>query len=254
MEPEFARRLFAWIRSKDGAIGIGSSWRPNPSSISKASREGKSFHQTQTFADGTTHFCAVDLVVPTAGGHSSGAVPATLVPLQGSDEARRWGVHVNVGTFGQKGFESWHMQPIEIDGWGSWVSAGRKQPVPNYHLPDNTEMALQPSDKTPSDKTPSDMNVGLSPFAPEFSAYGHYPDAPNKAELRREYPSQPDDLIRYLQGIMRNQCHLRIVDVDGYFGQRTEDGLKSVQRWNGLEETGRCGPETWVYIDAYAAI
>lgn len=30
--------------------------------------------------------------------------------------------------------------------------------------------------------------------------------------------------------------------------------LINVQRWNGLEQDGRCGKKTWIAIDAYAAL
>jgi peptidoglycan hydrolase-like protein with peptidoglycan-binding domain len=244
MEPEYARRLFAWIESKNGAVGIGSAWRPNASTVSQASRNGKSFHQTQTFADGTKHFCAVDLVVPTNGKHTSGGVPVDIVPIQGSREARRWGVHVNIGTPGKPGFESWHMQPIEIDGWGTWADAGRNRPVPGYDLPVDV----------PAVTPPPSIDASVSPFAPEFSEYGLYPLDVGKIVVHRESQPRPHDLVRYLQGVLRNQCRLTTVEIDGYFGDDTKAAVKAIQRWNRLTEHGRCDSATWACIDAYASV
>lgn len=243
MEPEFARRLFAWIASKEGAVGIGSAWRPSPHSASKASRAGISFHQTQTFGDGSRHFCAVDLVVPTADKHSSGAVPVSLIPLQDSKEAEKWGVHVNVLVPGKKGFESWHMQPIEIDGFGSWANSGRPRPVAHRDVPGNPRKVTQPKP----------VGGELGSFAPEFSAYGLYPVQPDKDEVSRE-SSQPNDLTRYLQGVMTNQCRLSGIDIDGTFGDKTETGVAEIQKWNGLDQTGRCNSATWGIVDTYASV
>ena len=244
MEPEYARRLFAWLKSKNGAVGVGSAWRPNPSNVSRASREGKSFHQTQRFSDSSEFFCAVDLVVPTKGKHSSGAVPSAQVPLQGSEDARAWGVHVNVGTPGKPGFESWHMQPVEIDGWTRWANSGRRRPAPDYELP----VHAGPVDP------PTRIDGVDEAFAPEFSVYSLFPLSLNKPTVDRHSEPRPDDLVRYLQGVMRNQCHLGSVEVDGYFGENTEMGVKYLQGWNGLEKDGRCGTATWACVDAYAAI
>lgn len=244
MEPEFARRLFAWIASKNGEIGIGSGWRQNPSNVSEASKKGMSFHQTQTFGDGSRQFCAVDLVVRTQDKHSSGDVPAGLVPLQGSPEAQAFGVHINVGEQNKPGFESWHMQPIEIDGFESWAKKGRVRPAAGRAVPGDPGPIQQP------------VTVGgeLGFFSPAFGAYGLYPLNPNKGELSRQSQPQPNDLIRYLQGVMINRCRLGGLDVDGLFDERTEKCVKSVQRWNGLPETGQCDLATWMRIDAYTAI
>lgn len=243
MEPEFARRLFAWIASKDGAVGIGSGWRPNPSNVSAASRAGKSFHQTQTFGDGSRFFCAVDLVVATADKHSSGAVPVNLVPLQGSTAAKEFGVHVNVGKPGESGFESWHMQPIEIDGFDAWANSGRIRPAAGRVVPGDPRRVKQPAV----------VGGELGFFAPAFGAYGLYPLNPNKAEVGRASGPRPDDLVKYLQGVMTNRCRLSGLDIDGLFDARTEECVIAVQSWNGLEQTGRCDSATWTRIDAYAA-
>ncbi len=128
--PEYVRRLVAWLESKDGVIGVGGGWRPGGGQPDKPgfAPEGKSFHQNQRYADGFIGACAVDVVKANPGGvHRT--VAWSDVPAQGSTAARIWGVHANVAT------EAWHIQPVEIDGWQSWVNAGSPAPVPGYPLP-----------------------------------------------------------------------------------------------------------------------
>lgn len=138
MEPEYAARLTAWLIANGGHIGIGGSWRAEGSQPAKPgfAPEGKSFHQTQMFDDGSLWFCAVDLVARNPGGkHRSPRW--SEVPVQGRAEAAVWGVHCNVGA--PPSGEPWHMQPIEIDGHGSWVSAGRPRPTPGHPFPGRTQ-------------------------------------------------------------------------------------------------------------------
>jgi len=108
MLPEYARRLFSFLEYKGGVLGIGSAWRSFNANTSPATRAGHSFHQSQKFANGEVGCTAVDLVVRRSGaGHSSGAVPWNIVPVQGSAEAKEWGLHINVPG------ESWHTQSNE---------------------------------------------------------------------------------------------------------------------------------------------
>lgn len=166
MHPEFARRLFEWIEDQDGLIGIGGGWRATGSQPDKPgfAPEGESFHQNQRFPGGLW-YAAVDLVARNDAGllrrifslNGSAANPdastlkrlATVakvhraptwseVPPQGSDWAARVGVHANVGTPGARGSESWHVQPVELDGWGRWVNAGRPDLQSNYPTPGTT--------------------------------------------------------------------------------------------------------------------
>ncbi len=239
MEPEYARRLFAWIASKDGAIGIGSASRPTPHHVSRASREGKSFHQLQTFGDGQKFFSAVDLVHVNPGGVHRAPQWSESIE-QDSAAARTWGVHCNV----QRPSEPWHMQPIEIDGYQSWVNNGRPRPEANRTVPGNPPRVSQPK--------PVAGDLGI--FDPNRSEYGLFPVKAPKDEVDRALTPRPNDLVRYVQGVLTNQCNLAGIDIDGYFGDITEGGVKSVQRWNGLEAHGRVDAATWAAIDAYADI
>lgn len=147
MHPEFARRLRAWLISKGGQIGIGGSWREDGSQPDKPgfAPEGKSFHQFQLWNSGLIKFAAVDLVVRNPG-KVHRAPYWSEVPVQGSAEAKAWGLHCNVGGPDAGHGETWHMQPVVtstvdgrpydgIDGYAGWIYAGRPDPVSGYKLP-----------------------------------------------------------------------------------------------------------------------
>jgi hypothetical protein len=137
MHPEFARRLRCWLVDQGGNVGIGGSWRDTGAQPDKPgfAPEGQSFHQYQKFASGLIKFSAVDLVVRDPGKvHRS--PKWSEVPVQGSEWAKKYGVHANVGAPGQPGAESWHMQCVEIDGWASWDRAGHPDPVSGYPIPE----------------------------------------------------------------------------------------------------------------------
>lgn len=139
--PEYVRRFCAWLQSKGGEIGAGGGWRADGSQpdLPGFAPEGRSFHQNQKYEDGFIGACAVDVVRrnPAGGNHLS--VRWTDVPVQGTAEAARWGVHANVGTPGTAGSEAWHIQPVEIDGWVSWEAADNPAPQLGYPLPGDEE-------------------------------------------------------------------------------------------------------------------
>ncbi len=139
MHPEFARRLFWYLWMRQG-LGIGSGWRKrNPSNRPGFAPPGRSFHESQQFTGGPYAYAAVDLVC--RNGSKVHRAPYTAEnPHQGTSWARDTGVHINVGTPGSKGYESWHMQPIELDGYGRWESAGKPDlrygyPIANLPAP-----------------------------------------------------------------------------------------------------------------------
>lgn len=153
MIPQFAERIFPWIEAQNGHIGIGGGYRPFGTQPNRPgfAPEGKSFHQPQfsilhSRIDGRIvaipsngpdgRYAAVDLVARTPGGKRHRAPYWREVPAQGSAEALRWGVHCNISS------ESWHMQPLLspdqpniIDGFDSWVRAGKPIPIRNYPIP-----------------------------------------------------------------------------------------------------------------------
>lgn len=121
MHPEFARRLRAFLIAHNGRLGIGGSWRAEQPAKPGFAPEGKSFHQSQQFSSGRTAFCAVDMVHVNPG-KKHRSPTWNEVPKKGSPEAQTWGLHCNV----TKPQEPWHIQPIELDGWGTWNRNGRK--------------------------------------------------------------------------------------------------------------------------------
>lgn len=235
IEPEYARRLFAWLRSRNGQIGIGGSWRPNPSSISPASRAGHSFHQTQRFNDGSHHFCAVDLVARN-GGRPHRTLTVTESVPQSSPDALAWGLHMNVGVPHQHGYESWHMQPVEIDGYQSWANRGRRRPRAGYPLP-HTAITSLPAVAHASSQPPH-----------------HYP----RHTIERSRHNNPGD-VKMLQTALRKWSH-EIVDItdpgnaDGDYGPRTTWSLATWQTHFGIHADGIYGPVTeakWVAVCHY---
>lgn len=153
MEPEFARRLFNWLESKGGSIGIGGGHRTVQPTKPGFAPPGMSFHQSQRFRDNTVWYCAVDLVHRNEG-KVHRATRVSECPQQGSPEAAKWGVHINTS-------ESWHMQPIEVDGFQSWINGGRKRPVPGYSIP-GAEQPDTPVDPPPVVVTPPTHQGALS--------------------------------------------------------------------------------------------
>lgn len=142
MHPEFGRRLFGWLESMRGAVGIGGGYRP-PGTQPDApgfAPPGKSFHEGQRWASGIIAYAAVDLVAPDgpdANLSHDGVTPALTAT------AALYGLHTNVPG------EPWHLQPVEVDGWGTWDHAGR--PDPQYRqLPGDLDPD-QPTDPEDDD-------------------------------------------------------------------------------------------------------
>jgi hypothetical protein len=161
--PEYVRRLIGWLHYKNGNVGVGGGWRAGGAQPDQPgfAPEGKSFHQDQKYADGFIGACAVDSVYkdgPDAGTAHDGIAWAE-VPRQGTAEAERWGIHANVGVPGNG--ESWHLQPIEIDGWGSATGNGThaapaivaEYPIPTEHDPVAPVAPPEPEPPTEDDMT-----------------------------------------------------------------------------------------------------
>jgi len=202
MHPEYARRLRAWLIAQDGRVGIGGSWRASQPPKPGFAPEGKSFHQSQQFASGRIAFCAVDLVhvVP---GKKHRAPSWDEVPRKGSQEAKRWGLHCNV----TKPSEPWHIQPIEIDGYGSWVRGGRK---------DFSVMTIIPP--TPAPKPPA-------------GAIFAYPGQPLRLGSK-------GDAVKLVQAVIGAKP-------DGDYGPATERRVKAWQKSRGMFVDGVVGSVTW---------
>ena len=234
MHPEFARRLFAFLEAQGGTMGIGGGFRFKQPDRPGFAPEGKSFHQEQRFADGWVGYCAVDLVVRRSG-MSHRSPKWSEVPAQGSGLATAWGLHCNVGA--PPNGESWHLQPVEIDGWGKWRrpkalgGLGRVAPVANYRLP-----------------------VTDSPVAP--CKYVSWIGVPKPRCATKAFVESrtgwiwKGEPVRYLQSVLRDQGHP--IDVDGYFGPQTDGVVRLFQAAHGLVTDGLVGPNTWRTVDGVA--
>lgn len=136
-QPESLHRFLVRLHAWGGEIGVGSWFRETQPDKPGVAPEGKSFHQRQHYADGSSGASAIDVVKRNPAGGNHVAVTWADVDPQGTAAAKRWGVHANVGKPGDpypKG-EQWHLQPVEIDGHDTWLAAGRPAPQPGYPLP-----------------------------------------------------------------------------------------------------------------------
>lgn len=252
MEPEFDRRLTAYLIYKNGLLGIGDSWRPFNSPTSAASRANRSFHQDQVFHEGSTYFCAVDLVVVAGFGENGELIVRAPTREQVAD-AVDWGLH-DMGTN-----KSWHQGPIEIRGHKTWSRNGRPRPETGYALP-----VVGSAPQTPVTHEPSPEP---SPVVPEPSPEPQpvAPPAPPVAPQPTEQPTMQGRVnvnvqmmklkkgmngphVEKLQSILNanfielKKDHLK---VDGDFGEITNGRVKNVQTFFGLDVDGIVGPITW---------
>ena len=210
MHPEYARRLWPWLESCGGLIGIGGGYRPLGTQPNKPgfAPEGKSFHQPQPYRNHPGTYTAVDLVVVNPGSRHR-APRWSEVPAKGSAEAVRRGLHCPVST------ETWHMQAIEILGYGSWTLRGRLDPVAGYPIPGATKLfAPKPTQK--------------------LRAIGQVGN--DKAEVVA----------------LQNACNLfgwadaagRPLTADGRFGAFTAQAVVNMQRALKVSADGEYGPRT----------
>lgn len=267
MPREAIRRHLSLMHSRNGALGLGGGWRRTPSNTSAASRAGRSLHQRQHFyypADASIPdhaerhngrpfylgYVAIDYVWrdgPDPNDWHDG-VPTGGVPVQGTAEANVYGIHANVGTPGKRGWESWHGQPVEYDGWARGTRSGSHpfKAMATWALPPQHDPYLaEVPDVLPPDP-------GWPPVDFENNVYGLWP-LNDKPDIYEGYNPAPADVVRYFQAVATNQAKIDVGAIDGYSGTKTDAGIRSFQRWNGLEEDGRCGPNTWAVCDSYAA-
>ena len=231
MHPEAARRGFAFIESKGGLIGIGSGYRPPGVQPNKPgfAPPGKSFHEGQDFPSGH-YYCAWDMVAVNETGGNHRSPRWAEVPRQGTDAAFDFGVHMNVGT------ESWHMQPIELDGWDSWVRAGRPdlghftfrddqtQPEPQPEpVPTPPEPQPQPAPEPTPVPTPQEIIV-------EFTS-----------RLLQQGSSGRD--VAFFQSVLNRIAGQQLTE-DGQYGAKTAQAVKNWQTVFGLTVDGVMGPNT----------
>jgi hypothetical protein len=153
--PEFARRLWAWLETEGGRLGVGGGWRAPDTQPERPgfAPEGKSFHQDQRFASGIVAYAAVDLVhVDPPRAHRSPTWAET-------ESAKAFGLHTFVTG------EPWHIQCVEMRGWQSWVNAGRPDP-PHRTLPGDL-VPIPPADPIGDSEM---IALDYKPGTPEWTA------------------------------------------------------------------------------------
>lgn len=183
----------------------------------------------QEYSDGLVGACAVDLVVLVGNGRVHRAPTWQEVPAQGSAEAKRWGVHCNVSS------ESWHSQPVEIDGHASWVRAGRPAPVVGYPFPGRDGIPSAPPATPPT----SDLS-GLAAVAAALARV--------KAALPIGVGTTGESALWSQIGVNQSLgirgTALALAE-DSRYGNKTAHGVRQVQAKFGLPQTGTVDAATF---------
>jgi peptidoglycan hydrolase-like protein with peptidoglycan-binding domain len=207
LEYEVGQRVEAYLKSKGGTMGIGGAVRFVQPEKDGFAPPGKSFHELQTFVSGQKKYCAFDLVMRN-GANNHRAPRWSEVPKQGSGhvDIKNYGVHANVDG------EPWHLQPIEIDGWQTWINNGRPHPNGNF---------------------PIKGVVNTPTTVPALAS----------RVLRLTAPVMRGGDVTWVQNFLRSEG--MIISADGYYGRITRDKVKSWQARNGHTADGIVGPKTW---------
>lgn len=211
--PEYIRRMTRWLLDQGGRMGIGDAWRATGTqpNLWGFAPEGRSFHQDQKFRSGFIGSCAVDLIVRVPGGAHRSPYWSE-VPRQGSALAKKYGLHCNIDS------EPWHMQPIEIDGWYSWIKAGSPDPVKGYPIPSPAP-------------APVPVVLATPPGYPSMSM------AKGSTNANTVVTGWPGGRVSTLQAILGG------ITVDGRFGPQTDAKLREVQKVGGLIVDGIYGKQ-----------
>lgn len=223
IEPEYAKRIQAWFKSRGGDIGPGGAMRLVQPDKDGFAPPGMSFHERQYFNDGARKYMACDLVHRN-GNNVHRAPTWAEVPRQGSghSDIRIYGVHCNVNG------EPWHMQCIEFDGYLTWVNQGRKHPI-TFILPQDPDNPSVP----PGSFTVPEL-TSLQEGAPNNPAHVSVMQAMLNRWRPYQTPARPPDLV-----------------LDGAFGPATKAAVVDFQNWfktymdGNIPADGICGPYTW---------
>lgn len=223
MHPEAARRGFNFIYHQGGKFGIGSGFRTTQPVGPTFAPDGQSFHQAQRFPSGM-FYIAWDMVVVNPG-YRHRTPRWDEVPMQDSHNALFvYGVHHNVGKPGSKGNESWHEQPVPIDGWGTWVNQGRPDLQYNYPIQIFDPRPQPPQPPVPPTQPPTKRVIV------EFTS-------------RNLFKGSIGNDVKFYQGLL-NDLSGRQLLIDGFYGPRTEEAVRDWQIHFGLTVDGVLGPKT----------
>ena len=226
MHPEAARRGFGFILHQGGKFGVGGGYRPPGTQPTRTgfAPPGKSFHEGQQFPSGL-YYVAWDMVVVNPGGvHRSPRW--SEVPVQGSVLANNYGWHMNAGTPGTAGSEAWHAQPIEIDGYGTWVNQGRPDLKLNRPI-----VVVPPKPPVPQPPTP--------PPATQPVTQGVLVEFTSRNLVEGSVGSD----VKFFQRIL-NDIGGQGLLLDGHYGPKTTQAVRNWQIFFGLFNDGQMGPKT----------
>lgn len=233
IEPEYGDRVEAWLISRQGSIGIGSSVRFVQPNADGFAPPGMSFHERQLMGDKTVYFMAIDLVCPNGDGRHR-APQWAEVPQQGTKhpDIKTYGLHCNVNG------EPWHMQAVEVDGFVSWHNRGRPRPNPDFVLPAPVDPDPVPP---PVDPVPPPVDPVPPPVDPV--------PPPTTGAITVQFTSR--DLIlgctgndvKWLQNNL-NRIAGQGLTVDGQFGNGTKNAVMNWQQFFGLKVDGEAGAKT----------
>jgi hypothetical protein len=223
MHPEAAIRGFNFILHHGGKFGIGGGRRTSQPDAPGFAPAGKSFHQDQQFPSGL-FYVAWDMVVVNPG-YPHRAPLRDEVPTQYSQPAIDYGMHMNVGTPGTKGFEPWHMQPIELDGYDVWVRHGCQDLRYGYPIVISTPRP-QPPQPPVSPALPPVTKGIIVQFASRNLVEGCI---------------GPD--VKFFQRQMNEIAGQGLI-IDGDYGQKTTQAVKNWQTFFKLTVDGKLGAQT----------
>ena len=209
MHPEAARRGFNFILHQGGKFGIGGGYRPPGAQPDRPgfAPEGKSFHQRQKFPS-CEAYAAWDMIVVNPG-YPHRAPFWNEVPMQGTQLAFDYGWHMNVGKPGVLGAEPWHAQPIELDGWQTWMNTGQKDLQKDYPIKVFTPRQQPPQPPIPP--TQPDTKGNIVQFTSRNLAEGA------TGSDVKFFQRQLNDIAG--QGLL----------LDGYYGPKTTQAVKNWQ-------------------------
>jgi Putative peptidoglycan binding domain len=204
-----------WPRIKNflihhgGKFGIGGGYRPPGTQPNRPgfAPPGESFHEGQQFPSGR-YYTAFDMVVVDPG-YRHRAPTWDEVPKQGGQLSFDYGIHANVGKPGEKGAESWHFQPIELDGYRLWVSAGKPDLRLDYPFVVSTPRPTPPQPPVPSTPPPVTARFVMQV---------------NSRTLKRGSVGKD---VKFFQRQL-NEIAGQGLLLDGFYGEKTE---KAVLNW-----------------------
>lgn len=120
--------------------------------------------------------------------------------------------------------EPWHMQPSELDGWRSWVNAGR--PDLQFNRP---IISVTPRPQPPQPPIP--------------------PTQPVTKEITVEFTSRvltqgsTGSDVKFYQRLLNDLAGQGLI-LDGYYGPTTTQAVRNWQSFFGLEADGILGGKT----------